>query len=354
MKKLIKEIDLYVTNKCNSKCKHCMFSSGEKEMREMKLSEIKKVLIEGKKLGATELHITGGEPLFRKDILEILRISRRLNYYIRFQSNLTLFTESFMKDIKELVNEILTSIDGLEETHDYIRFKGSFKLTTDWIKRLKKEGFRVIVASVISKYNYKDISEIIKLTSSLNVDSHLFVYATPAGNMKKENCLDIKEWREQISLIKKTYKKIKPLMDVTYEENMIHVDDEYLASKNKCRLRLKDHVIVLSNGDIFPCLVFFGTDKRMGNVRKQSLKEIWENSPMWKFYDKDPKECINCKRYNKCKAGCKGYSGLFGKFGEKDPRCTNDNYFPGCPLLTVNLKGNISAPYSRKILTRIK
>jgi len=135
----IEEIDLNVTNRCNIGCSHCLFSAGPERGDDLPLNLIKKVLSDGRRLGAKEVHITGGEPLVRKDVLEILKITHTLGYFVRLQTNLWAFQQEMIPQFKKYTREILTSIDGLEKSHDSIRRKDSFRRTISWIKNCFKK-----------------------------------------------------------------------------------------------------------------------------------------------------------------------------------------------------------------------
>ena len=90
------EVDLHVTNRCNLKCKHCVYTSGEWEMPDMTLDTVKNLIPSLKKLGVKEVHITGGEPLVKKE--EILTLCRKHSdcIFVAF-TNATLIDEEFAK-----------------------------------------------------------------------------------------------------------------------------------------------------------------------------------------------------------------------------------------------------------------
>lgn len=80
------EVDLHVTNRCNLKCKHCVYTSGEWDMPDMTLETVKKIIPALKKLGVEEVHITGGEPLVNKEFFEIARCLHENGFGTRVQT----------------------------------------------------------------------------------------------------------------------------------------------------------------------------------------------------------------------------------------------------------------------------
>ena len=116
------EIDLHITNSCNLKCKHCVYTSGEWDMPDMTLETVKKLLPSFNKMGVEEVHITGGEPLLNKEFFEIAEYLKSQKLKTRVQTNGMLITNEVAKRLKECgVEYVLISIDGLETTHNEFR-----------------------------------------------------------------------------------------------------------------------------------------------------------------------------------------------------------------------------------------
>lgn len=95
------EVDLHITNRCNLKCKHCVYTSGEWEMPDMTLETVKKLVPSFKKMGVEEVHITGGEPLVNKDFFKIARYLKDEGFGTRVQTNGMLVTPEVAKKLKE-------------------------------------------------------------------------------------------------------------------------------------------------------------------------------------------------------------------------------------------------------------
>ena len=86
------EVDLHVTNRCNLKCKHCVYTSGEWEMPDMTLDTVKNLIPSFKKLGVKEVHITGGEPLVNREFFDIAKCLHENGFGTRVQTNGILIT----------------------------------------------------------------------------------------------------------------------------------------------------------------------------------------------------------------------------------------------------------------------
>ena len=95
---MLNEVDLHITNRCNCQCKICCYTSNERSLKEMATGEAFQVIDAALKLGCSELHISGGEPLLRTDIVDICSYAIGRGLQLRLQTNGKLFSEDMAKD----------------------------------------------------------------------------------------------------------------------------------------------------------------------------------------------------------------------------------------------------------------
>lgn len=133
------------TLRCNAFCKHCGSRAGENINIEEELTtdEIKNVLKSIADKYNTEsifLNITGGEPLVRKDLFEVMEYASKLGYKWGMVTNGILIDDNIIQKMKDTnLSNISISLDGLENTHDNFRgTKGSYSKIIENIKKLKK------------------------------------------------------------------------------------------------------------------------------------------------------------------------------------------------------------------------
>lgn len=207
------EVDLHVTNRCNLKCKHCVYTSGEWDMPDMTLETVKKIIPALKKLGVEEVHITGGEPLVNKEFFEIARCLHENGFGTRVQTNGILITPDIAKRLKECgIEYVLISIDGLEKTHNSFRNNDkSFDYAIKAVKICLEAGLYTRVNTVINKSNVQDLPELIKYINNLKPDQHSFFYLTPVGRGKniKNLMLSLEEWKEVEKIVEKSGRENK-------------------------------------------------------------------------------------------------------------------------------------------------
>jgi len=102
-----------VSNKCNIRCSYCNFP--HIVHTDLTLNEIEVIFSRLKKMGVVRLGILGGEPLYRKDIIDILGIGKDMGFAISMNTNLLLYDK--YKDQLDAVDYFFTSLDGDKETH---------------------------------------------------------------------------------------------------------------------------------------------------------------------------------------------------------------------------------------------
>jgi len=147
-----------VTRKCNYRCRGCNVWR-EQDENELSTSEIKRGLDILKDLGIMEIVLSGGNPLLRRDIGEIIDYASKL--FIT-----TVYDNGSMAagKIEALRNAdfVAISIDSLDPAkNDYLRgVAGAWKRAVESVEKLQKEGIRVGVTPTISQVNINEIVEI--------------------------------------------------------------------------------------------------------------------------------------------------------------------------------------------------
>ncbi len=130
-----------VTRKCNYQCRGCNVWK-EQEHKELSADEIKKGLDILKELGIVELVISGGDPLLREDIGEIIDYATKL-FVTTVYDNGSMAGQKI--DVLRKADFVAISIDSLDEAkHDYLKnVPGAWKSGTQAVEALHKEGIKV-------------------------------------------------------------------------------------------------------------------------------------------------------------------------------------------------------------------
>lgn len=178
-----------ITNKCNYKCKYCIFNSGVCNDDELTYEEVKRVIDQLKKKDFKYLKITGGEPFIRKDIIDILKYASDKDMIVDVSTNASLINESMIKTLKDINLEMIhISLDGpSKEIHEMVRGINTYERTIKGIKKLKQTNKYIRIGTVIFKNNEEYLEDIIKLCISLNVNEVIFSIMEPVGRMLDDN-----------------------------------------------------------------------------------------------------------------------------------------------------------------------
>lgn len=186
-----------VTGRCNLRCKHCY--NADKYFRhtnrptgysELSTSEALDVVDRAANVGYDHIHLLGGEPFCRADLLQIIAHARQHSMRVTINTNGTLLNDYINGRLIELgVDHVTVSLDGSDDTtHDFFRGPGAFRATTENIRRLNKRirdtgsGPKVQIALVITATNLKAIPAMPQLAANLGAGLVGFNWLYECGN----------------------------------------------------------------------------------------------------------------------------------------------------------------------------
>ncbi len=329
---LLVSIDL--TSKCNLNCKHCGSISVE-DKNELTINEIRDVIKEISGFKPERIVFSGGEPLLKKGIFDLLEYTHELGINTYMPSNGTLITSDIAKKLKKVnLGGIVISLDGNEEIHDKIRGKkGTFEKAINAIKYLVDEGLKVTIKLTVMKWNMDQYKYLVDLTKELGVEEFALKRYIPAGKMKvnkKELLVAPEEYKEVVDKAW-VYAQKKGIKMMSRDPVII----PYLYKEkieNKYKDKLNDEILggclagisicnIDNKGNVSPCGF---VPKFAGNIRKDYFSDIWNNSSLFKKLRK--RDCLKgkckfCKYINLC-GGCRAMAySLKGDIFEEDPYC---------------------------------
>lgn len=309
----LRNIFIEVTLNCNANCEHCGSRCGSgKHEEEIDAKYLKKAFDSiAKKYNTKEilLSITGGEPLLRKDLFEIMDYAKKLGFQWGMTSNGMLITDNIIKKMEETqMDTISISLDGLKETHESFRkVPGSFDKIIENIKKLQKvPTIRAVqVTTVVNKKNINELEEMYKLMQDLNVISWRVINVDAIGNAKDN---------KDILLDKEDYKYLFNFIKEKRRENLLNVEfgcAHYLGIELEKELRDTYFICcagiyiasILHNGDISVCPdVELKKELAQGNIKTDDFVDVWENKFQIFRTEKrtQNKKCQNCPSWQYC------------------------------------------------------
>ncbi len=322
-----------LTNACNAKCLHCGSQSGECRENELSLDEALHVCDQLSEAGCYHLTLMGGE-FFLSPHWE--QVSKRLSengVIVAPLTNGLLMNEKNIQKMKAAgIKKLGISIDGLGETHDYLRgVPNIFNRAVEHLKLAKKEGLNIAVITAVSAVNLDQIPEIYEFIKSLDIRAWQVQIVEDVGNAFKN---------EKLSMgVAGIYKLAKYIAKFRREEPGFKIlTGDNVGYFTSFEPYLRDHpftgcsagrqvVGVEASGNIRGCLSVIGCDECVeGNIRERSFADIWNDPTKFTHYrqrtvDKLTGFCAECKYNDLCRAGCSSMAvSLTGTFYE-NPLC---------------------------------
>ncbi len=153
-------------DRCSNRCKYCVL--WRKPRPEMELAEIKEVLTQAAEAGTARISFSGGEPLLRDDIGEIIKYAKALKISCSMNTRGAMIEKR--EDALRNLDMIKISIDGSERTHDFISGrKGAFGQSYNALRTCVDMGLKTVITTTITKYNLDDVDFIAGLAEKFKV-----------------------------------------------------------------------------------------------------------------------------------------------------------------------------------------
>jgi MoaA/NifB/PqqE/SkfB family radical SAM enzyme len=261
----LKNVFLHVTKACNLHCSYCYFSARKPLSDEMTTEEFTRLWPEIVAVRPQKVVFTGGEPLLRSDILDLLcglRDADPEHHILRcLNTNGHLVTPELAREIVGLADEVRVSLDALQERNDAIRGKGNFEAAVRALECYYAVGFEPKALITVTSHSLPDLEELLcflikKKITRINLNNF-----RPIGRGAGH-----REWqaepKEIQSAVKRAWKRCCPEQPPPPEP---------LKPEIHRHCGVGQFLNIFPNGDVFPCHVLTDREFRLGNVREQSL-----------------------------------------------------------------------------------
>ena len=303
-----------VTSRCNARCEHCGSSCGDFIPKdEVTKEEFCSVLDDiAAHYNPNEIMImyTGGEPLVKKEIFDIMDYSNKLGFINGMTSNGILIDEKVVKKFEETnLQTISISLDGPKELHESFRkVPNSYEKIIKGLKLMKDCPTikRLQVTTCVNKKNIDHLDEIYKIVKDIGIKDWRIIPVDPIGraNNNKDLLLDGKGLGYMFSYILRKRKE-DPDMQFNYSCGHFLGNDLNIKLIGNCYYCFTGAQVasILSNGDIFGCT---NIERRpeliQGNIRKDKFSDVWENRfKEFRTMDRTSNEkCKKCPDWRSC------------------------------------------------------
>jgi MoaA/NifB/PqqE/SkfB family radical SAM enzyme len=265
---------LHVTKACNLRCKYCYFSASQPLPAEMTRAELARVWPDVVALAPEKVVFTGGEPLTRPDIVDLLAdlqtedvdhtVLRCLN------TNGHLVTPAFAERLVGLVDEVRVSLDGMQAANDAQRGAGNFVAAVKALEAFYAVGFEPKVLVTVTSASLPHLAELLSFlyrNRFTRVNVNLF-RAIGRGTNHPEWTVGSAE----VAAI------VRHVWNSEFPGQQLQSDPDVEAEQRHCGV---GHFLnVLPNGDVFPCHVLTHPEFRCGNLRSERLLDICRRSAL--------------------------------------------------------------------------
>ncbi|WP_414691703.1 pyrroloquinoline quinone biosynthesis protein PqqE [Novimethylophilus sp.] len=287
-----------------------------------------KVLREARKMGALQLGISGGEPLLRDDIEELVAEAGSLGYYSNLITSGVGLTEKRIAEFKRggLDHIQLSMHDITKEINNFITDTNTFELKKKVAAMIKGYDYPMVLNVVIHRYNIEHIGEILEMAEEIGAD-YVELANTQYYGWSLLNRPQLMPTREQLEKAEAITNKFRERVGNKMKVFFV-VPDYYADRPKKCMNGWGEvFMIVTANGDVLPChsarslpgLTF-------PNVRENGLEWAWNDSPAFNKYRGDDwmkEPCRSCPEKEKDLGGCRCQTYLLTGDAElADPVCS--------------------------------
>jgi radical SAM protein with 4Fe4S-binding SPASM domain len=288
----LENITISLSLSCNQSCKHCWVSAGEATADEITDDEIRSILRQARELGAVHVKFTGGEPLLRPGLVDLLQFAYTLGMRISLETNGTALTDNSLIRLQPLFDRLhfYVSLDGAcADTHDAFRGqRGAFRRTTANLRRTRDRGGYFTIHTVVRRGNHEEVPAVLALAQDLGASQLkliLSIHDLGRGTDVQDDALAP---ADVFALLD----RLPPqrLWDYTWSPArtretllMTTLPPAFQPSGESATCGWsKSFLAVLANGEVALCHGMYELDEaKAGNIRQRSLADLWLRSALF-------------------------------------------------------------------------
>lgn len=308
---------LHVSNNCNLHCLGCYSENDQRNHSgDESTDHMKGYLDELAKTRVANLVISGGEPLIRKDIHELMAYARQKGF-----DHITLITNGTMGD-EALFEKLAASLDVMAVSLDtyasdcpaFLRDEGIFDEIMENIKKMQAAGLLVSILPTIHHKNIQALDRYVRLAQELKTQISFSVYSTDMSSLYD----DYRLTQDDLKMISNHFSQ----SDIQIQDVPIN---NTLEGKKHCGTGC--HTLSISaDGKVYPCHLLMEESFCMGDLNQEKLKDVvqrWEGQKNpWEVDVSEVDQCRQCEYRYLCGGGCRARAFLMkGQLDGQDPFC---------------------------------
>jgi mycofactocin radical SAM maturase len=313
-----------LTYACNLACVHCLSSSGRRDARELSTQECFAVVDELAAMGVFYVNIGGGEPMLRRDFLDVIDHAVEHRVGVKFSSNGTFLDAAAARRFAAMDHlDIQISLDGAtEEVNDAVRGAGSHAAALAAMGHLADAGFGPFKVSVVAtRHNIDQLDRFEELAAHHGAQLRV-TRLRPSGR----GAASWHELRPTQAQQRQLYRWLRDRPEVLTGDSFFHLSalGDPLPGLNLCGA---GRVVCLIDpvGDVYACPFVIHDRFRAGNVREPGgFAEVWTRSETFEELRRpgSPGACASCGSFDSCQGGCMATKFFVGlDLSDPDPEC---------------------------------
>jgi radical SAM protein with 4Fe4S-binding SPASM domain len=287
-------LTIALTFDCNLGCSFCAVNGGTPLQNELTMDDIVPLIEQVKKYKPTPFGLSGGEPLLKKEmVLYILKeVCSIKEMSVSILTNGTLVDRDYAHQLYDAGLQLArVSVDGhTASVHDALRGKGTFEKTMKGIKNLRDVGIHVDAVALLCHSNVPYLEEMRTFLGGI-ADSFVITPIYPMGKAVGSDLILDSEERLRVRLSGYTSEKIKTS----------------ITPRDACIVGLP--LYIRPDGGIYPCFYLQVPEFKLGNIRENTLEEVYKTDLMHELLNidiSDIKECKECDLRYFCGGACRG------------------------------------------------
>jgi putative heme d1 biosynthesis radical SAM protein NirJ2 len=316
------------TNACNMYCDHCYRDAGCKATDELNTVEAKTLLDQIAKAGFKIMIFSGGEPLMRTDIVELVAHAKSLGLRSVFGTNGTLITLDMARKLKAAgAMGMGISLDSLDkEKHNTFRkFPNAWEGAVQGMRNCREAGLAFQIHTTVMDWNEHEIEAITDFAVAEGAVAHHFFFLVPTGRAQsiETESLRATAYEEVLTRIMKKQQEVDIELKPTCAPQFVRIAKQMgmdLRFQRGC-LAGTSYCIISPRGKVQPCAYL---NMELGDVRETPFDEIWKNNKvLQELRTLDYKGgCGTCNYKQSC-GGCRARAAFYneGDYMAEEPWC---------------------------------
>ena len=316
------------TNACNMYCDHCYRDAGCKAEEELSTAEAKTLLEQIARAGFKIMIFSGGEPLMRPDIVELVAYAASLGLRPVFGTNGTLITLEMAQKLKAAgAMGMGISLDSMDrEKHNAFRkFPGAWEGAVQGMRNCRAAGLPFQIHTTVMEWNNHELEALTDFAVAEGAVAHHFFFLVPTGRAKtiEAESLRAEAYEDTLTRIMKKQQEVDIELKPTCAPQFLRIAAQ-MGMKTRFRrgcLAGMAYCIISPRGKVQPCAYL---NMELGDVRQTPFDEIWKNSDVLNKLRtlEYSGGCGSCE-YKRACGGCRARAAYYheGDYMAEEPWC---------------------------------